>query len=84
MQWSGPDAGHLVGRHAAPAVTAEVCLAADDAYRARAAARFQECERVPELNAINPPFQVPTMHFLLAPKLILWENCKDQQSTPCY
>ena len=84
MQSSGPDAGHLSRMHAAPAVTAEVPLAADDAYRARVAAKFLECGCVPEPNAINPPCQVLTMHFLLVPTRILWKNRRDQLSVPCY
>ena len=63
MQWSGPDAGRLARRHAAPAIAAEVCSAADDAYRAHAAAISPGYECAPMPNAINPLLQVLAIQF---------------------
>ena len=68
----------LVGVHLEPVVTAEVLLAADDAYRAHAAARFPMCECVPRPNAIHLPYLVLAITFLFLVARSPWENRMDQ------
>ena len=72
--WYSPGSVRLLGVHREPAVASEVLLAADDAYRARAAASFPRYECVPRPNAINPPYQVLAITFLFIVARSPWEN----------
>ena len=65
-----------------PAFTGEVHPAADDAYRARTAARFPTYECIPKLDAINPPCQVLAITFLFVVARSPWESCTNQQLGP--
>ena len=66
--------------HQEPAIAIEVHPAANDAYHAHAAARFQGCVCIPEKSAINPLSQVLAIKSYSCSMLILLENGKGQQS----
>ena len=73
---------HLVGMHREPAVATKVLPAADETYRARAAARFVKYECLPRLNAINPLCLVLAMMFSFVVAWSPWESRTNPQFGP--
>ena len=65
---------HLDGMHREPAVATEVLPAANNAYCARATARFPKCDCIPRLNTINPLCLVAAIMFLFFVAQSHWES----------
>ena len=83
LLWCLPGSVRLVGMHREPAVVPEILFAANDAYRARAAARFPMYECIPRPNIINLPCLVLAIMFSFVVAWSPWENHTNPQFGPC-